>query len=128
MILYIAPGERGGVPVLPEIPGPEDRSFWRYIRDGLTTKPQSSGKGTGVVISSPTPAAEPATVPKPGGYTPPPSQGGPYCFGADVAICETAPPLLRGSCYVTTGVVCLTVGIFVFLALIGIGVNALVRS
>jgi hypothetical protein len=48
-----------------------------------------------------------------------------FCFGADKAICERMG-VFKGPCYTFTNIACLMLGIVVLLALLGIGLHAVV--
>jgi hypothetical protein len=48
-----------------------------------------------------------------------------FCFGADKVICE-GMGAARGICYILTNLTCIALGIIILLALLGIGLHAIV--
>lgn len=129
-MLYFAPGERGGVPVLP--PGVDDGS---WSRGGVFTSPPRS---TPPIITSPDVPTRPIEPGVPPQYRaigkPSPS----FCAGLEDAVCgEGTGPQLFGNfggpgtndlCRASMSIICLVVGIAVLLAMLALATNALLRG
>lgn len=113
--VMFGPGERGGMPTYPAFPP----------------------------LTAPAPPpARPETVPAPPlpdlEQPPGPPPGPSWCLGAEFGLCGEGPgPPLFGSlggpgthavCRQMANVVCLVVGLFIVLALLGVSLNALLRS
>lgn len=125
--LGIAPGERGGIPVLPPVFGPVSPP--PPLGDpGINPLPPFVG-GSATI-----PAMPPADMPMPkdcGTYN-----QGPFCFGIDKVICEKLPCELEffggtiplwGACGVLLNTLCGVVMAIILLTLLGIAFYGLTQ-
>lgn len=85
--------------------------------------PTVAGPGGGVFEQAPPPEARPAAL-----------EEGPYCFGAEVALCERlrSLPLLGGAagpaCIVVANGACLVLGVVLITATLAVALNALLEG
>lgn len=126
-VLFIMPGEQGGIPVLPD----------QYGRWGIFQRRPLPG--TPPIVAGPQPTT-PAPTAK--DLPPPPevvrARPG-WCLGAEDVICGPAGggvpifgsfggPRSNDVCRAAANVTCLAVGLFVLFALLGLSINALLRD
>lgn len=110
--LFLAEGERGGIPVLPD-------AYGRWgIWQGVPTR--ETPRVPGPSAESPEPEAPPPAV----------RRGPSFCMGGEEAICgpPTATISAANICRAGSNLLCLIAGLGVLFALLGLSINALLRG